>query len=241
MAAPAKTKKASAKDSQNKKPKPTSGTPDFTETTTTTTTTSPASTITLIEYGTGRPDKASYDKEQEKIKAEIDALQVKAVCVLFVLNLNSCFRLEFHFRAHMQCPVRRLRSSVTSAVDVRRPRERVQHFLDVFRGVSITAHPLDVLRSIPHFTPPLSPSVDLLSIFLCFSSLPPLSWSLDRLSIPLRSQIAHSSSPSSRTWSCAERRQEKYQLSQGRLGRQQEVGAPGGAQRNPQPTVGEQA
>ncbi|KAF9646030.1 hypothetical protein BDM02DRAFT_375296 [Thelephora ganbajun] len=90
MAAPTKTKTASTKDSQNKKPKATTGnaygTPASTETTTTTTTTSLASTITLIEYGTGKPDKASYDKEQEKIKAEIDALQVKADAINEKIN-----------------------------------------------------------------------------------------------------------------------------------------------------------
>ena len=33
----------------------------------------------LIAYGTGKPDKALYDAEQNKIKAEIDALQAKLV------------------------------------------------------------------------------------------------------------------------------------------------------------------
>lgn len=34
-----------------------------------------------VAYGTGKPDKALYDTEQNKIKAEIDALQVKLVSV----------------------------------------------------------------------------------------------------------------------------------------------------------------
>lgn len=32
-------------------------------------------------YGPGKPDKASYEKEQEQIKAQIDALQTKVVRV----------------------------------------------------------------------------------------------------------------------------------------------------------------
>ena len=32
-------------------------------------------------YGPGKPDKATYEKEQEQIKAQIDALQVKVVRV----------------------------------------------------------------------------------------------------------------------------------------------------------------
>ena len=49
-------------------------------------TASPAVTVTEVQeftyvvYGTGKPDKALYDAEQNKIKAEIDALQVKLVC-----------------------------------------------------------------------------------------------------------------------------------------------------------------
>ena len=103
MAAPTKTKTASTKDSQTKKPKTATpnghGTPASTETTTTT---SLASTITLIEYGAGRPDKASYDKEQETIKAEIDALQAKAVCVAFVLSFQfvPCSQSESHSSVH---------------------------------------------------------------------------------------------------------------------------------------------
>jgi len=103
MAAPTKTKTASTKDSQTKKPKSATnghGTPTSTETTTTTIPL--ASTITLIEYGAGRPDKASYDKEQETIKAGIDALQVKFVRVAFVLSFQFVpgFQFESHSSVH---------------------------------------------------------------------------------------------------------------------------------------------
>ena len=33
-----------------------------------------------VAYGQGKPDKALYDAEQDRLKAEIDALQVKMVC-----------------------------------------------------------------------------------------------------------------------------------------------------------------
>ena len=36
--------------------------------------------FTPVTYGPGKPDKALYDAEQNKIKAEIDALQAKLVC-----------------------------------------------------------------------------------------------------------------------------------------------------------------
>lgn len=49
--------------------------------------TSPALTITLIEYGSNKPDKAAYDREQETIKAEIDALQVKVNSVKDKISL----------------------------------------------------------------------------------------------------------------------------------------------------------
>lgn len=46
-------------------------------------TASPAVSTTEIQelavYGAGKPDKALYDAEQSKIKAEIDALQIKLV------------------------------------------------------------------------------------------------------------------------------------------------------------------
>lgn len=38
--------------------------------------------ITLADYGSsGKPERSVFDKEQEKIKTEIDALQVKLVCI----------------------------------------------------------------------------------------------------------------------------------------------------------------
>ena len=45
--------------------------------------------FTPVVYGSGRPDKAQYDAEQNKIKAEIDALQVKLVGTEYVLCLAS--------------------------------------------------------------------------------------------------------------------------------------------------------
>lgn len=78
MAAPTKTKTASTKDSQHKKPKTTSGNVHAPTETVTTSRASPSSEITLIEYGSSRPERAAYDKEQERIKAEIEVLQAKA-------------------------------------------------------------------------------------------------------------------------------------------------------------------
>lgn len=54
-------------------------------------TASPATTTVEVPkeeavYGSGRPDKALYDAEQNKIKAEIDALQVKLVSALVALG-----------------------------------------------------------------------------------------------------------------------------------------------------------
>ena len=100
MVAPTKTKAASAKDPQTKRPKSATAnvhpaSTETTTTTTTTTTTSPVSAITLVEYGSGKPDKASYDKEQERIKAEIDVLQARAVCVIFVLLFHFVRRFRF--------------------------------------------------------------------------------------------------------------------------------------------------
>ncbi|PIL37179.1 hypothetical protein GSI_00871 [Ganoderma sinense ZZ0214-1] len=58
-------------------------------------TSSPATVVaevqefTPITYGSGRPDKAQYDAEQNKIKAEIDALQVKLNAVRDKLNIGK--------------------------------------------------------------------------------------------------------------------------------------------------------
>lgn len=35
--------------------------------------------ITLIEYGTAKPEKSAYDAEQNKIKAEIETVQARLV------------------------------------------------------------------------------------------------------------------------------------------------------------------
>ncbi|KAI1786522.1 hypothetical protein LXA43DRAFT_54064 [Ganoderma leucocontextum] len=45
--------------------------------------------FTLITYGPGKPEKAPYDAEQNKIKAEIDALQVKLNAVKDKLNVGG--------------------------------------------------------------------------------------------------------------------------------------------------------
>ncbi|OJT03737.1 hypothetical protein TRAPUB_5559 [Trametes pubescens] len=57
-------------------------------------TASPATTTVEVAkeeavYGSGRPDKALYDAEQNKIKAEIDALQVKLTAVKDKISLTS--------------------------------------------------------------------------------------------------------------------------------------------------------
>lgn len=60
-------------------------------------TASPAPTTAEIKedaapaaYGSGKPDKALYDTEQNKIKAEIDALQVKLVSVPATAPTRPC-------------------------------------------------------------------------------------------------------------------------------------------------------
>ena len=53
--------------------------------------------FTPVTYGPGKPDKALYDVEQNKIKAEIDALQAKLVrafgCALPASGnfMSTCF------------------------------------------------------------------------------------------------------------------------------------------------------
>ena len=69
----------STRDSQIKNPK----------SVTTTGHSTPASVAEPIKYGAGRPDKALYDKEE--IKAEIGALQVKAVRVVSRLEVSFYF------------------------------------------------------------------------------------------------------------------------------------------------------
>jgi hypothetical protein len=46
-------------------------------------------TAAAASTGQGRPDKATYDAEQENIKKEIDAIQVKLVRRLDSHDLNS--------------------------------------------------------------------------------------------------------------------------------------------------------
>ena len=65
------------------KPAAANGAPKKPQSTPPSGTTSPAPTdvqeFTPATYGTGKPDKAVYDAEQNKIKAEIDAVQAKLV------------------------------------------------------------------------------------------------------------------------------------------------------------------
>jgi hypothetical protein len=91
MMAPNKTKTTSTKDPQNNKLKTTSGNVR----TSTEITVSRDSQIALVEYSSGKPDKAAYNQEQEKIKAEIEPLQVKLVCVVLVLGLRFAFRFGY--------------------------------------------------------------------------------------------------------------------------------------------------
>lgn len=82
MAAPNKTKAVSTKGSQNDKPKSASGSVHASTKADMTSRASPASGITLIEYGSGKPNKVAYNKEQERIKVEIEPLQIKLVGVV---------------------------------------------------------------------------------------------------------------------------------------------------------------
>ncbi|KAF9782830.1 hypothetical protein BJ322DRAFT_1110709 [Thelephora terrestris] len=85
MTAPNKTKTTSTKDPQNNKLKTTSGNVR----TSTEITVSRDSQITLVEYSPGKPDKAAYNQEQEKIKAEIEPLQVKLNSVKGIISLAN--------------------------------------------------------------------------------------------------------------------------------------------------------
>ncbi|KAI0677528.1 hypothetical protein C8Q78DRAFT_1003095 [Trametes maxima] len=53
------------------------------------TTTAEVQDVAPVAYGTGKPDKAVYDAEQNKIKAEIDAVQVKLTAVKEKISLTS--------------------------------------------------------------------------------------------------------------------------------------------------------
>jgi hypothetical protein len=51
------------------------------------TTDEPQEATSASSAGSGRPDKVAYDVEQELIKKDIDAVQVKLVCLLINLSL----------------------------------------------------------------------------------------------------------------------------------------------------------
>jgi hypothetical protein len=78
MAAPTKSKSASA-SAVNKKDKAANGTTEPVPAPAASPAPTPAVQITLAEYVSGKPERSVFDKEQEKIKAEIDALQAKLV------------------------------------------------------------------------------------------------------------------------------------------------------------------
>jgi hypothetical protein len=52
---------------------------------------------TTSPTGQGRPEKAAYDAEQEKIKKDIDAVQVKLVCYLHSSHLSRFFMPTISF------------------------------------------------------------------------------------------------------------------------------------------------
>lgn len=73
---------ASTKAKQNgagKKPKAPSPSTGTSTPVTTASTPVTSAQIELAVYGSGRPEKAAYDAEQNKIKAEIDVLQARLV------------------------------------------------------------------------------------------------------------------------------------------------------------------
>ena len=77
-----------AKQSNGAGKKPKASAPSTGTSTPVTTASAPVTSaqIELTVYGSGRPEKATYDAEQTKIKAEIDVLQVRLVRTL------CCFR-----------------------------------------------------------------------------------------------------------------------------------------------------
>jgi hypothetical protein len=80
MAATIKSKSVSS-NVANKKTKPvtTNGTVDSGST-------AVESVVSLIDYGSGKPDRALFDNEQEKIKADIDVARAKLVTSLLLRN-----------------------------------------------------------------------------------------------------------------------------------------------------------
>ena len=74
----AKTKHANGAGKKTKQSAP-SSTGTSTPVTPTHTTPELSSAFEFVTYGSGRPDKALYDAEQNKIKSDIDAAQAKLV------------------------------------------------------------------------------------------------------------------------------------------------------------------
>ncbi|KAI0638214.1 hypothetical protein C8Q77DRAFT_1187779 [Trametes polyzona] len=79
--------KPAATNGAAKKPK--AATPSDTASPATTTVEVQKEEFTYVVYGPGKPDKALYDAEQNKIKAEIDAVQVKLTAVKDKISLTS--------------------------------------------------------------------------------------------------------------------------------------------------------
>lgn len=97
----ASSAKAKQSNGAGKKPKAAAAAPS-TGTSTPVTTTSTVVTSVQIElaaYGTGKPEKSLYDAEQNKIKAEIEALQVRLV--RNPLIHESCLSDDPHFATTM--------------------------------------------------------------------------------------------------------------------------------------------
>ncbi|KAI9063212.1 hypothetical protein FKP32DRAFT_1592671 [Trametes sanguinea] len=82
-----KSKPAAAANGAAKKPAAKSTTPSGTASPATTTV--EIQEFTAVVYGPGKPDKTLYDAEQNKIKAEIDAVQVKLTAVKEKIALTS--------------------------------------------------------------------------------------------------------------------------------------------------------
>ncbi|KAF7790816.1 hypothetical protein EIP86_001773 [Pleurotus ostreatoroseus] len=82
----AAVKAKAAQNGAGKKPK--SAAPS-TGTSTPVTTVADSPTEAHVSYGAGKPDKALYDAEQAKIKAEIDALQLKLNAVKDKINVTA--------------------------------------------------------------------------------------------------------------------------------------------------------
>ena len=93
------------------KPKPKASSPSSG---TSTPTAAASTTVTAVQielaiYGSGKPDKAVYDAEQNKIKAEIDGLQTRLVSTLRTSELTHWMALNNDTRPIERCQGQALR------------------------------------------------------------------------------------------------------------------------------------